>query len=106
MARVTLDDALRGDDDEPPRPRRLGERPVTPPEPEFVPYKLTAVLDEDAHRQLEWLTDRVIDDINPRRVGKGWRTKVIRALVALAEDDYDMVRKVADEVRRQMEDTR
>lgn len=102
MARVSLDDALRGDDDEPPK-RKLGERGPVPPPAEPDTYKLTAVLDEDAYRRLEWLTDRVIDDIQPRRVGKGWRTKVVRALVALAEDDYDMVRKVADEVRRQME---
>lgn len=106
MVRKKLDEVL-GDDADEPRPRRLGERPApAPADEEFVPYKLTALLGEDDHRRLEWLTDRVIDEINPRRVGKGWRTKVIRALVAVAEDDYDMVQRVAQAVRAEMDDER
>lgn len=114
MARKSLDEALGSSEPEPARrppfaaeladaPRHPREPKGTAPEPEPDRYKLTAVLDEDDHRRLEWLTDRVLDEVQPRRVGKGWRTRVIRALLALAEDDPAMVRAVADEVRRQSE---
>jgi hypothetical protein len=101
--RASLDDALRGDEPEPPfagelqhAPRHPMEPPGAAPEPpEPETYKLTVVLTEEEHQALERLTEVVIAEVAPRRVGKGWRTKSIRMLLELVGDSPSLQSQVA-----------
>lgn len=97
VRRVSLDAALSGD-----APNRAPTPTSSPPaEPET--YKLTVVLTEDEHDDLEAITAAVVARIAPRRVGKGWRTKVVRAMVSLTrEGTMPTIEAIADRVQRDL----
>lgn len=122
--RASLDDALGPREEpkpsQPPFAGELQHAPRHPMEPEGaepapVPsdaryrdaeeetYKMTVVLTESERLALEKLTEVVIAEVNPRRVGKGWRTKSIRMLLELVGENPAWQYQVAANVKAREE---
>jgi len=119
MARAKLSDILRTDDDStasPPFAAELAAAPPHPEEPTAAPpvpqeksgaeggtprtYKFTANLLDHEYDQLEALTAAVVHDLAPRPVGKGWRARIVRTLIAIAARDPKLRARVVAELRK------
>lgn len=104
MARVRKLGEVLGDDEPEPKPKPQPAPPATRPPAALPPRKFTMLMDDEAIERANRVTSAVVA-LSGIRATKSMRAEVVRALFEEAEHDRDLQQRLAERVRRAVEES-